>query len=273
MSECVKLLSNTFAALARCGAPLFSSWKERLHDRGRQRWLPAAAAPQEHHTTFQKFGTSAKETRMKSVNFSRKKSTAAERKCCHMAAKLQFEYVTSKRQQDMKTVEGACVKPRSHLQQSRRQLLCRDPRGSHRGDSLAEEAQRNRGDCRFPAHLSGKNVYAYPPGAPPCRSRAEVFKRKLFVVVLNIMGVVVAVPQFAQSRGRQCARSIAGRTHKLSALMQHNKAAAFVFGGSHGVAPGHGGSIVTDVFTAGGVGFTGMSSVAPCCFQALWFSL
>ena len=44
---------------------------------------------------------------------------------------LQFEYVTSKRQQDMKRVEGAYVKPRNNLQHGRGQLLCRDPRGSH----------------------------------------------------------------------------------------------------------------------------------------------
>ena len=43
-------------------------------------------------------------------------------------------------------------------------------------------------------------------------------------------------------------RSIAGRTHKFLAFMKHDKAAAFVFGGSHGVAPGHSRSIVTDCF-------------------------
>ena len=43
---------------------------------------------------------------MKPVNFSRRKCTASERKCCHIAAKPQFEYVTGIRQQEMKRVEG-----------------------------------------------------------------------------------------------------------------------------------------------------------------------
>ena len=64
---------------------------------------------------------------------------------------LQFEYVTSTRQQDIKRVEGAYVKPRSNLQHGRRQLLCRDPRGSHRGDSLAGEVQKESRRLSIPS--------------------------------------------------------------------------------------------------------------------------
>ena len=88
-----------------------------------------------------------------------------------------------------------------------------------------------------------KNIYAYPPGAPPCRSRAKVFPTQTLCCSPERHG--------SSRRGPtvwECIRSIAGRTHKLFALMQHNKAAAFVFGGSHRVAPGHSGSILTDCF-------------------------
>lgn len=94
------------------------------------------------------------------------------------------------------------------------------------------------------------------------------FQRKLFVVVLNVMGVAVAVPQFGNAPEALLAELI-NFLHSCSTTKPWPSFSEAAMEWHQPTAD----PSSQIVFTAGGVGFTGMSSVAPCCVQALRFSL